>query len=197
MANDTRTTEAVTGRGSPTGSKRPAPMRPNVWAVKDAVRIEDVARDYGEFRAVGDGRLLGRCLDPRHEDRTASMTIYADTQRFKCYGCGEHGDVIDLVVLAEGCETWEAMLILAQRYGVELPGRPDGWYRRQERQKPVRDALGRLKVEIMRRRLFQILEPMVMATEEELREEVAREVWAALLPQAERMVSERGKEGTP
>ena len=131
-------------------------MRPNIWAVKEAARIEDVARDHGGFRTVGDGRLLGHCVDPRHEDRTPSMTVYVDEQRFKCYGCGEHGDVIDLVKLAEGCEFFEAMLLLAQRYGVELPGRPDSWHRKQERQRPIRDAIGKARFDHLRRRLFRL-----------------------------------------
>jgi phosphoserine phosphatase len=87
-------------------------------------------------------------------------------------------------------------MILAQRYGIELPGRPDSWHRKQARQKPVRDELDRMRVEVLRRRLFRILEPMVRDVEDEaLREEVAREVWTALWPQAEHMLREHRKEG--
>jgi DNA primase len=185
-APEVSTEEFTTGYG----------FRKSLKAVKDAVSIEEVAQGYGEFRQSGGDRLLGRCVLPNHEDQTPSMTVYVEEQRFKCYGCGEHGDVIDLVGLAEGCEAWEAMMILAQRYGIELPGRPDSWHRKQARQKPVRDELDRMRVEVLRRRLFRILEPMVRDVEDEaLREEVAREVWTALWPQAEHMLREHRKEG--
>ncbi len=83
---------------------QPASFRRQVEAVKEAARIEDVASDYGAFRLMGAGRLLGRCVSPDHEDKTPSMHIFTNEQRFKCFGigCGEHGDVLDLVQRAEG-----------------------------------------------------------------------------------------------
>ncbi len=139
---------------------------------------------------------MGRCLSPDHEDRTPSTTIYVEEQRFRCFGCGAHGDVLDLVMLVEGCELHEAIVLLSTRYGIELPGRPDSWHRKVERQRPVRDELDRLRVEVLRRRLFRILEPTVRTVEDEaLREELARELWTALWPQAERMLRKRRKEG--
>jgi DNA primase len=87
----------------------PSSFRRQIEAVKDAVRIEDVVAGYGAFRLMGAGRLLGRCGAPDHEDRTPSMTVYTNAQRSKCYGCGAHGDVVDLVRLAEGGEVWKAI----------------------------------------------------------------------------------------
>jgi len=135
----------------------PASFRRQIEAVKGAVRIEDVTTEYGAFRLMGAGRLLGRCVSPEHEDKTPSMHIFTIEQRFKCFGigCGEHGDVLDLVQLAEGCELWEAMMILSQRYGIPLPERPQAWFRRQERQKPVRDAIGQARHDLLKRRLFR------------------------------------------
>jgi DNA primase len=170
----TRTAEPAVGRGSPPGRRDPVPLSPNIRAVKDAARIEQVVQDYGEFRLVGSGRLLGPCVSPGHEDRTPSMSAYTDTQRFKCFGCQEGGDVLDLVVLAEGCELWEAMVSLSTRYGIELPGRPDSWYRKQERQKPARDAQQEAKIRHIQRRVFRTFRPMIweIEDEDERREEV-------------------------
>jgi DNA primase len=160
----------------------PASFRRQIETVKDGVRIEDVAADYGEFQLQGSGRLLGRCVSPEHEDKTPSMTVYPDEQRFKCYGCGEHGDVIDLVRLVEGgataCDVVDAMMILAQRYGVELPARPQAWFARQSRQAKTRDALDEVKIKHIQRRLFRIFLPAIKAIEddEERREELER-VW--------------------
>lgn len=137
----------------------PASFRRQLEAVKEAVRIEAVAQDYGEFKLAGSERLLGRCVSPHHEDRTPSLTIFTNEQRFKCFGigCRAHGDVLDLVQLAEGCELWEAMMILSTRFGISLPERPPAWFRRQERQAPVRAAVEQTRKGIYRRRLFKYL----------------------------------------
>ena len=141
-------------------------FRKQIEAVKNAVRIEEIAAAYGDFRLSGSGRLVGRCVDPNHHDRTTSMTIYPDEQRFYCFGCEEHGDVLDLVVLAEGGEVWTAMHSLAQRYGVELPERPPSWYARQRRQEPVRDAIEEAKIAHMQRRVFRRFKPLLETMED-------------------------------
>jgi hypothetical protein len=171
----------------------PASFRRQIEALKDAVRIEDVAVGYGAFRLMGAGRLLGRCVAPDHHDRTPSTTIYTDTQRFKCYGCGESGDVVDFVRLAEGGETWEAMISLSTRYGVELPGRSAAWFDRQERQAPMRSKIEDVRTQVMMRRLFRwVFEPMLASIEDEdERAEMAARVWAEVLPLAVRMVEDR------
>jgi DNA primase len=162
----------------------PAAFRRQIEAVKAGVRIEDVAASYGDFRLAGASRLLGRCVSPDHEDRTPSMAIYTDAQRFRCYGigCEAHGDVLDLIMLAEpGIELWEAMMALAQRYGIELPERPPSWFARQKRQAPVRDRLEEIKVRHVQRRLFRIFLPTIQSMADGLeRAEEAAHVWGDL-----------------
>lgn len=165
--------------------------------VKERTRIEHVAAHYGEFKLAGSERLLGRCISPAHEDRTPSMSLYTDKQRFRCFGigCEAHGDVLDLVMLAEpGMELWVAMLSLSQRYGISLPERPRAWFRRQERQAPVRDAIETARVEVMMRRLWRwIFEPILAEIEDaEERTRIGDELWAAVLPRAVRLVEDRG-----
>jgi DNA primase len=175
-----------------TGEILPASFQRQIEAVKGAVRIEDVAANYGAFRLTGAGRLLGRCVSPDHEDRTPSMTIYTDAQRFRCFGCGAHGDVVDLVRLAEGGEVWEAMVLLATRHGVELPGRSAAWFARQRRQAPVRDALKVMKVRHVQRRLFRLFayELAMIVDDDERREEKAL-VWENLEAIARMIVAGR------
>ena len=158
----------------------PASFRRQLDAVKEAARIEEVAAIYGEFKLAGSGRLLGRCVSPDHTDRTPSMYVFPDEQRFKCFGigCGAHGDVLDLVRLAEGVELWEAMMILSQRYGGELPEKPRAWFRRQKRQAPVRDAIEEALVEHFARRLFR---RVFLLTVEQIEDEDERREEADLL----------------
>jgi hypothetical protein len=170
----------------------PASFRRQLEAVKEGARIEVVAQDYGEFKLAGSERLLGRCLSPGHEDRTASLTIFTEDQRFKCFGigCGAHGDVLDLVMLAEGCELWEAMMILSTRYGIQLPGRPPAWFRKQERQATVRNIVREAIKSSRRRRFFRgVILPTLegIADEEERRAEIKR-TWAEF----EAMMREEG-----
>ena len=170
----------------------PVGRRPNIWAVKSGVRIEQAAQSYGEFRMVGDGRLLGRCISPHHEDKTPSMSVYAGEGRFRCFGCGEHGDVIDLVVLAEGCETWEALVLLSTRYGIELPGRPSSWHRKQRRQRPVRDAIERSRIEHVRLLVYRLIwMPWLKTLPEWVREEAEESAWKDALWTAERLYASR------
>ena len=177
----------------------PASFRRQIEAVKGAVRIEDVTTEYGAFRLMGAGRLLGRCVSPEHEDKTPSMHIFTNEQRFKCFGigCEEHGDVLDLVQLAEGCELWEAMMILSQRYGIPLPERPPAWFDRQKRQRPIRDKVAEVRTEVLMRRLFRfVFEPMISAIEDpNERAGMAADLWRDVLPLAARMVQDRRSAG--
>jgi hypothetical protein len=121
------------------------------------------------------------------------MTVYTDEQRFRCYGCGAHGDVVDLVRLAEGGETWEAMVSLSTRHGVELPGRSAAWHERQERQAPMRSKIEDVRTQVMMRRLFRwVFEPMLASIEDEdERASMGAYVWADVLPLAVRMAEDR------
>src|SRR5215208_7237878 len=116
-------------------------------AVRDAVPIEEIARRYTHLEPLGGKAwFTGRCPLPEHEDKTPSFYIYPPG-RFWCYGCGRGGDVVDLEFFCGGFgELWEAVVSLAVEFGVELPQRPRSWFPRQERQKPVRDAIEEVKV---------------------------------------------------
>ena len=46
---------------------------------------------------------------PFHEEAEGRFTVYADTERWYCFGCGEGGDVLDEVQHAEGVSLPEAI----------------------------------------------------------------------------------------
>ncbi len=58
--------------------------------IKTFVSVPDAARHYGI-----EANPNGMCRCPFHEDRHPSMKLYRDN--YYCFGCGAHGDVIDLV----------------------------------------------------------------------------------------------------
>ena len=39
-----------------------------------------------------------------HDEKTPSLRVYPQSQRFHCYGCGRNGDVLDLVLFVHGME---------------------------------------------------------------------------------------------
>ncbi|MDE2752688.1 MAG: CHC2 zinc finger domain-containing protein [Gemmatimonadota bacterium] len=76
-------------------------------ALKARHPLGDVVEAAG-VRLHGRGRVRqGVC--PFHEEAEGSFTVYADSERFYCFGCGEGGDVLDFVRLAEGLSLPEAI----------------------------------------------------------------------------------------
>jgi DNA primase len=137
-------------------------------AIRDVVPIEQHARRYTHLEPFGGNAwFVGRCALPDHEDKTPSFYIYPPG-RYHCYGCGGSGDVVDLEFhCGDYTELWEAMISLAVEYGVELPQRPPAWFARQERQKPVRDALEEVKIRHVQRRLYRLFAPVIERIEDQ------------------------------
>src|SRR5215211_4248019 len=129
-------------------------------AAKEAVPTIDLADRLcgpGGLRRVGE-RWVGRCPLPNHNERTPSFTVYTETNSWYCFGCLEGGDVVELYRLAEGYDRREARVaaaMLLMEFGHEVPDKPPAWFRKQERQKPIRDGLHEVRVKNAQRRLFR------------------------------------------
>ncbi len=164
-----------------------------IEAAKRCVKIEELAE-----KELGSGAQCGREIRfvcGLHDDHDPSLRVNQEKGVWYCDPCGVGGDVVRLAELLWGRDRADvAAAEVLMLFGHEVPRRPPSWFVRQERQRPVRDALGRIKTEVLRRRLFRILEPMVagVADPEERRAE-AEYVWRELTPLAARMVRERGK----
>jgi DNA primase len=88
--------------------------------LRERVSLEELAGRFTELRGSGD-KLKGRCPHSDHADTSPSFYVYPDG-RFRCYGCGRHGDVVDLWAGVGQLEPGiGAALGLAREYGVELP----------------------------------------------------------------------------
>ena len=59
-----------------------------------------------------------------------------------------------------------AAAMLLMEFGHEVPQRPPAWFRKQERQKPIRDAAHEIKVRSAQRRLMRIYAPLVVRIED-------------------------------
>ncbi len=70
-------------------------------AFKDTHQLADMAATFTDLQPQGGGQILrGRCPLPTYADETPSFTVYQDGHAH-CYGCGFHGDVIDLLQAVE------------------------------------------------------------------------------------------------
>ncbi len=88
--------------------------------LRGEVDLLALAGRHTEMRPSGRA-YVGRCPCPDHEDRNPSFHVYPD-RRFRCYGCGRHGDVVDLWALAKGVEPGiAAALDLAKEFEIVLP----------------------------------------------------------------------------
>lgn len=65
--------------------------------------------------------LKGLC--PFHQEKTPSFHVNAARGFYKCFGCGEGGDVFTFVMKVDGLEFGEAVRALSERTGVKLPDR--------------------------------------------------------------------------
>ncbi len=72
------------------------------------VRIEDVASN---LLGITNFRRNIKC--PFHEDKSPSLKIYPDNNRFVCFGCGARGSPIDFVMKYKNCSFKEAVQYLS------------------------------------------------------------------------------------
>src|SRR6056297_825736 len=86
--------------------------------VRAAADIVEVVQDYVKLKRSGSG-FVGLC--PYHDEKTPSFNVTPRLQIFKCFGCGESGDVFKFVMDQEGIGFTEAVRQLAERYGVFIP----------------------------------------------------------------------------
>lgn len=85
--------------------------------IKERIHIEDVVKRYVQLKNVGKN-LFGLC--PFHSEKTPSFSVNPELNLFKCYGCGEGGDVITFLQKVETLEFHEALEVLAKEAGITL-----------------------------------------------------------------------------
>ena len=60
-------------------------------------------------------------LCPFHSEKSPSFTVNDQKAFYHCFGCGEHGGVIDFVMKTQGMSFPEAVEVLAGEVGMEVP----------------------------------------------------------------------------
>jgi DNA primase len=88
-----------------------------VSLVKSKVDIVNVVGERVTLKRAGRNM---KALCPFHGEKTPSFIVTPEMQTFKCFGCGEGGDVISFIQKYEGLSFPEALKHLADKAGVTL-----------------------------------------------------------------------------
>ena len=188
----------------PYGSERRGVSRKTVIeAAKVAVPVIDLADllcGPGGLKRVGN-RWVCRCPLPGHDERTASFTVFPETNSWYCLGlCQRGGDVVDLAAAAWGYGDGEMAMAAAHvlhEFGHEIPSRPASWFAKQGRQKGMRKALDEVKARTVQRRLFRFFESYLSCIKDpEVRLAEANVIYAELYPIAFMVVAQMEEKGT-
>lgn len=86
--------------------------------IKSRLNIVDVVGSY--LRLTKSGTHWKACC-PFHNEKSPSFMVNEERQMFHCFGCGKGGDMFSFVQEMEGIDFREALKLLADRAGVEVP----------------------------------------------------------------------------
>ena len=92
-------------------------MNDEVQQIKERLDIIDVISSYLTVKRAG-AHMKACC--PFHNEKTPSLMISQERQSFKCFGCGEGGDIFSFIEKIEGVDFYNALKILADKAGVKL-----------------------------------------------------------------------------
>ena len=91
-----------------------------VEQIKNSLDIVDVISKFVVLKKAG-RNFQGLC--PFHNEKTPSFVVTPDKQIFKCFGCGEGGDVITFLMKINNQSFNEVIEEQAEILGIELPKR--------------------------------------------------------------------------
>jgi DNA primase len=103
--------------------------------VKNKLSVADVVGETVQLKKAG-STYKGLC--PFHGEKTPSFTVTPARESWKCFGCGEGGDIFSFVMKRDGLSFPEALKVLAGKAGVEIDERTT---REDARRARLRDVL--------------------------------------------------------
>ena len=95
-------------------------MDTDVQQIKDRINIVDVVGQYVALRRAGRS-YSGKC--PFHKERTPSFHVSPERGTYKCFGCGEGGDVFSFLQKMDGTDFPTVLKQLAEKAGIKLTPR--------------------------------------------------------------------------
>ena len=96
-----------------------AAVNVNIFDLAKQIHAYDVIRKFRpdvDLRQFG-GRWRTSCFLPFHKDKTPSFYVFTDGG-WRCFGCGEHGDSVDLVSKLFNLKPVEAARLICKEFGL-------------------------------------------------------------------------------
>jgi DNA primase len=85
--------------------------------IKSKLPVIDVVGETVALKRAGSA-YKGLC--PFHAEKTPSFIVTPDRESWRCFGCGEGGDIFTFLMRRDGIDFREALTRLAEKAGVEL-----------------------------------------------------------------------------
>jgi DNA primase len=86
--------------------------------IKARLNIVELIGSYVRLEKSG---IHYKACCPFHQERTPSFMVNEEKNMWHCFGCGKGGDAFAFVMEIEGLSFREALTLLAEKTGVELP----------------------------------------------------------------------------
>lgn len=109
--------------------------------IKEQNDIVDIISEKVKLKHSG-RNYLGLC--PFHNEKTPSFSVSVDKQIYKCFGCGEAGNVITFVMKTKGLSYVESIEYLAEKANISIEQGKD------KKVKDKKDILYKINVEAAR-----------------------------------------------
>ena len=127
-------------------------MERDLQSVKDEIRVRtDIVELIGNYTRLKKSGKNWTGLCPFHADKKPSFTVYADTGYYRCWSCGEKGDIFTFVQKKENLDFIESLEWLARRAGVIFERGAGNAEKRSEREEML--ALNDMAVKFFQDRL--------------------------------------------
>lgn len=113
--------------------------------IKERNDIVEIISSYISLKAAG---VNYKACCPFHSEKTASFVVSPNKQLFKCFGCGEGGDLIKFVMKIENLDFIETLKILADKSGIEWPQNDE--YKENPQKKSIKEELYEIHIQSAR-----------------------------------------------
>ena len=117
----------------------------NCQVIKDTIDILAFCQDYYNsiFIPSTNGWYFTCCLMPDHPENNPSFAVNPEYASFHCFGCGEKGSIIDLVMATENFTLSQAVNFLLDYLNIQPDINSEKFYKIKKMLKPSDKTLDR------------------------------------------------------
>lgn len=88
-----------------------------IYKIKSETDIVSLISEFVELKKSG-SNFIGKC--PFHNDKSPSFIVSPEKRIFRCFGCGESGDVISFLMKKQNMTFIETLEYLGEKIGVSI-----------------------------------------------------------------------------